>query len=171
MRQRRKATVHNVSWDRHTASNVIVRVICWKSDIWNRPAQVADFLTYSGNLGLEYRHEQWLLWRRCSVALLTHFKWRVRLHLTLGHDHFPSHIYSSLEGTVVTKFWNWFMRRLMYSKVKVRKQSKIMPEGRIISILRILLLHWGNISTLLPEGSLPEHVAFFLGNWWLKDRA
>jgi len=36
-----------------------------------------------------------------------------------------------------------------------------MPEGRIISILIILLLYWGNISTLLPEGSLPEHVAFF----------
>jgi len=124
MRQRSEATVHNISCGPHPASTVIVRVICWKSDIWNMPAQVADFLTYSGNLGLEYRHEQWLLWRRCWVALLTHFKCIVRLHLTLGHDRFPSHLSSSLEGTVATQSWNWFVRQLIYSRVKVSKKKR-----------------------------------------------
>ena len=129
-----KQQLHDVSCGAHLASTVTVRVICWKSYIWKRPAQIAEFLTYSGNTGLECWHEHWLFWRRSSVALLIHFKQTIRLHLTLGHGRFPSHLPNSLEGTVATQSWIWIMLRLMYLKVKPSKtKSEIMTESRIMS--------------------------------------
>jgi hypothetical protein len=153
-----KQHLHHVSCGAQEVDTLIARVICWKSDTWNKPAQVVELLdiretpVWNIDMNSNYRDENIQSFPAKSSAAPY-----IRPRLASLHI-FPD----LLEEPVATQSWMCFMLWLMHCKTKVNRKKWNHDRKQNYFNLKIRLLHWGS---LLSDGSLPEHVAVFIGYW------